>query len=638
MSRRPAVLRGRLRASGGAGEWAPPATLGLPRLPCGVPAAVGIGVTVYHAGRNAESTGWFPGVVSSAGDTGVVARFARTSRPSGRAEYTEPLSQAEVRQRLRLRAVDGGTPPPSRAACSRPYVEGDASQEVRDYRTLPNIAERQRNRARAEERAVARASTQYRLCRGIFLVQLASTLLNGSLHGVRYFVEMFSGPYRSLSCAVQQASTNTATVTVDINPDFAPDVIADLRSWSLWKWMLAEAACWGAHAVVYIPFHLHFSPPCTTFGRACHLHGRCGEYPGGFDDSAAGVAAVQCAFAIAYLIAQLLRHRLSTTYTVENPLRSRLWDLPFMAPILRRSVVLDVTYCMFGSDMRKATRFVCHPSMRFPWARLVPSSRFHMHYVLMCPQSPSAPNFNCCGAVVLSTGDGAEVDEGSRTYHHRGRACAFSVFDADIPLHLGGCLVRAAVAARGAAHMGDDGRAVPRGVVCKLAAEWEMEITRRPWRPALAFTAALLERNPDVASMSRAGGGAEPISSDEEADAVAALASLSGPAAAGTSPDRAVAAEAGSDAARRGGDAAGRHQAGGDQVAAVAAALRRSGPGRARAGAAGAAGRPAGQTDGRRPSRTRACERCSAATGARFRHFGSGAIVCWACLGAMRGR
>ena len=640
MARLPAVLRGRMRATGETSGLMPPASLGVPLLPCGLPAAPGLGVDVYHVGRGSASTGWFPGIISRVTATSVVVQFGRTQQSTARTQYTDPLTPADVRRRLRLRALDGGTPSPTRAACSRPYLEGNVSEEVRAYRTLQNVAERQRSRARAEERALTKAAAMYRLCLGTFVVQLASTLLNGSLRGVRYFVELYSGPFRSISCAVQQASTHSATVTVDINPDFNPDVVADLQSWSLWRWILSEAACWGARAMLILPFHLHFSPPCTTFGRACHLHGRCGVYPGGFCDSAAGVAAVRCAFAIAFLISQLLHHMLFITYTVENPLRSRLWELPFMLPVLRRSVVLDVTYCMFGSDMRKSTRFMCHPDMRFPWAKLIPSDTFHRHYVFMCPTSPSSPDFNCCGAVMQSTGDGADGDAGSRVYHHRGRACAFSVVDANIPLHLGGCLVRAAVAARSAAHTSAGALAVPASLVCLLAAEWELEITRQPWQPVLSFSATLLSANPDVSAMALVDRPADGDISEDESEAATAIASLSDTPFAETPVGREVAVEAASAAAFRGQSELGQQRAAVLQVAAVASALHHS-----RSDHASDPARPSSTPQSsapafieglaplpRRRRRTRPCAWCNSSTGARFQHFDSAAIVCWPCL------
>ena len=495
-SRPSAIARSRAAVAGAAVVGVDPGdTVRWPRFPCGVTAAPGVSVDVLH------NDTWCPGVIASVTATALVAQFGTVLHVSGQRPQphcTDPMSHDEALRRLRLRASVDQTPSPSRASCCVIYDPRMLIPDVVAYRTAVNRETRRRARAAAERRALARSLIFYTLVLGVLAVQLPA--ISCTLGGVSYFVELYSGPYRSVSCAVQQFAVGIATVTVDINSDFFPDVVADLQTWSLWAWLLRETVCWGSACSVFLPSHLHFSPPCTTFGRACHFHGRSQDYPGGFHDSADGVAASRCAFAIAFLLGQLLHHGLGVTYTIENPLRSLLWWLPCMQPLLYRSTVLDVSYCMFGSGIHKTTRFLCHPSMEFPWATLVADSEFHRHYTHMCPMSPSAANFNCCGAIVPSTTIGTNRGgDATPEFSHVGRECAFSIFDADIPLGLGALLVRSSVAARASPHLiGRGALTVPRALVCKLAAEWELVVVRTPWVPSISFS-GLLSHQPDVA-------------------------------------------------------------------------------------------------------------------------------------------
>ena len=102
----------------------------------------------------------------------------------------------------------------------------------------------------------------------------------------RYMVELYSGPFRSMSHALQRCygGSNVATVTVDYNPRFRPDVCADLQGWNLWAWLLRQDFFWTAAGTLNLPAHLHFSPSCTTFGCAAGVHGRSDDHPGGYAD------------------------------------------------------------------------------------------------------------------------------------------------------------------------------------------------------------------------------------------------------------------------------------------------------------------------------------------------------------------
>ena len=485
--RLPAIARARLR--GGADspprELDSPGPTGGPCLANGLPLDVGVAVDFAYFGPRAASPRWCAGVISHVVPTHIIVQYGEVLLPPGTVptpQSTEAILLEDVPTQIRLRRSRSGTGSPSRAACCQPYVE-DA--EIESYRSSPNSATRRIRRRAAEDRALARARTHFVLPAGVLEAQLAA--LNNCFDSTAYIVECYSGPFRSISSAAQQFADRVATVTVDHNARFSPDVLADLRYWSLWRWMLSTPACAAPDDEFHLPGLIHFSPSCTTFCRARDYHGRTTAYPGGFPDSVSGVAATQCMFSAAFLLEQVHHHGLHVLYLFENPQRSRAFNLPFMEDLAARSTQLEVTYCLFGSGLRKATLFLAHPDMEFSWATLISEpGEWPRRYRYQCPLSPSDPAFGCCGATVPSvpvdaTRRGAQA---APTWAHTGRDCAFSIADSEIPLLLGGLLIRSYVTARAAGDLRDPGRTrISRRLVCQLAAEWELGPVQRPWRP-----------------------------------------------------------------------------------------------------------------------------------------------------------
>ena len=148
----------------------------------------------------------------------------------------------------------------------------------------------------------------------------------------------------------------------------------------------------------------------------------------------AACAATQCVFAIAFLLDQIYHHGLPITYTLENPLRSHLWDLPFIQPLLARSTILDVSYCLHGASIRKTTRFVCHPSMKFDWAHLSSAPGAPRRYTHLCPRTTSDDDFGKCAAMKASTPPGSAryATSTASTFLHVGKDSRMSIADAEI--------------------------------------------------------------------------------------------------------------------------------------------------------------------------------------------------------------
>ena len=516
-----AMARARLRSGAGPLPHEPgdPGPTEGPCLANGLPLDVGVAVDFAYFGPHAADPCWCAGVVSHVVPTHIIVQYGEVLLPPGTVptpQSTEAILLGDIPAQIRLRRSLSGTEDPSRAACCQPYFE---NAEIESYRSSPNSATRRIRRRAAEDRALARARTHFVLPAGVLEAQLAA--LNNCFDSTAYIIECYSGPFRSISSAAQQFADRVATVTVDHNARFSPDVLADLRYWSLWRWMLSTPACAAPDDELHLPGLIHFSPSCTTFCRARDYHGRTTAYPGGFPDSVSGVAATQCMFSAAFLLEQVLHHGLYVLYLFENPQRSRAFNLPFMEDLAARSTQLEVTYCMFGSGLRKATLFLAHPDMEFPWATLISEpEEWPRRYRYQCPLSPSDSSFGCCGAVVPSVPVGAtrRGAQAAPTWAHTGRDCAFSIADSEIPLLLGGLLMRSYVAARATGDLQNPGRTrISRRLVCQLAAEWELGPVRRPWRPIIDYTEYYSNREASVSPLTSDSSGVDaPLSSEDD--------------------------------------------------------------------------------------------------------------------------
>ena len=63
----------------------------------------------------------------------------------------------------------------------------------------------------------------------------------------------------------------------------------------------------------------------------------------------------QFVFAMCYLLCQVAALDVVVTDTADNRLGNALWDLPCMQALMARSVVFDVSYCLYGCDLPKCT-------------------------------------------------------------------------------------------------------------------------------------------------------------------------------------------------------------------------------------------------------------------------------------------
>ena len=309
----------------------------------------------------------------------------------------------------------------------------DLPPRVAGYRTAAAVARRAAARVAAETKALLRASLWHVLVLGGLAAQLAS--MGGHMDSRAYLIEMYSGPFRSMSHALQRGFARVATVTVDHNARFQPDVEADLRTWNMWGWLLQHGAFWTKEGRLWLPACLHFSPSCGTWARACYFHGRYLDV-GGYCDDLASLAANSCAYAICFLLAQVRHDHLAVSYIVENPMDSLLWTLPCMVELMEHSTVLDVSYCLHGSGLEKRTRFVCSPGMLFPWAAPKPEYKAPRpkcrHYFRATCSGEGA-----CGRMVAGAAPSTMLHEAvDLGLKHCGRQGGLTVADAEIPFLL----------------------------------------------------------------------------------------------------------------------------------------------------------------------------------------------------------
>jgi hypothetical protein len=251
---------------------------------------------------------------------------------------------------------------------------------------------------------------------------------------------------------------------VDINEAFLPDIVADAQIFNIWRYLIDCAGLRAVDGSVTLPACWWFSPPCSTFCRAEHFHGRNARYPGGFEDDAAAAAANMCAYVICFFLEQLRRAGLHYLYIIENPADSRMWQLPCMVDLLSRSTSFVTSYCVWGSGVKKTTRFVCDPRMQFPCARRVAGGPGLHNFALLCCHRGAGAG-GCGGMVSLPEP------------MHFGRRGGFSIVDSEVPLMLAGELHRSWLRVDGPLRLAAaDVSVVPLGVVTALALDWDLDV------------------------------------------------------------------------------------------------------------------------------------------------------------------
>ena len=96
--------------------------------------------------------------------------------------------------------------------------------------------------------------------------------------------------------------------------------------------------------------YVHFGTPCTVFSRARH----------GILNARKAREKERIGLELALFTAEAIEtcSRCGVKWSLENPRKSRLFDLPFLAPMLHRHGVacLDIDFCEYGEPYQKATR------------------------------------------------------------------------------------------------------------------------------------------------------------------------------------------------------------------------------------------------------------------------------------------
>lgn len=142
-------------------------------------------------------------------------------------------------------------------------------------------------------------------------------------------LELFSGS-GSVSKAFREAGHET--FTIDIEPDFEPDLVADVL-----KLKVSDLPKeWRNPDVVWA------SPPCTTFSVAS-----IGKY---WKAGKPKRSDTYIGMALALKTLELIAELKPKYYFIENP-RGMLRKQSFMLPLHRKTV----TYCQYGLEYQKAT-------------------------------------------------------------------------------------------------------------------------------------------------------------------------------------------------------------------------------------------------------------------------------------------
>ena len=151
------------------------------------------------------------------------------------------------------------------------------------------------------------------------------------------FLEIFAGSAR-LSHAVDKLGLATLTFMDAI---FTSD--HDLRRRTTQLVVLH----WLRSGVIA---YVHFGTPCTVFSRARH----------GILNSRNAREKERIGLELALFTAEAIEicNRCGVRWSLENPRKSRLFDLPFLAPTLHRQGVLcvGIDFCEYGEPYQKATR------------------------------------------------------------------------------------------------------------------------------------------------------------------------------------------------------------------------------------------------------------------------------------------
>ena len=187
--------------------------------------------------------------------------------------------------------------------------------------------------------------------------------------------DYFSGPFGSMSQTAALHFANVRVLSLDWDRRCRADLHVDLGRWCPWAYLLGrgdEGMCAGAgvptsivDGCVRLPDHVHFSPPCFTYGVASGTHGRKVGKWAGAGSSVYSLASDTAVAAAVHFVRGLHQSGAPTTFTWENPSGSLLWLLPAVAALVRDGILVKTTtcYCMHGREGVKPTDIYCSPEL-----------------------------------------------------------------------------------------------------------------------------------------------------------------------------------------------------------------------------------------------------------------------------------
>lgn len=174
-------------------------------------------------------------------------------------------------------------------------------------------------------------------------------------------LELFSGT-KSVSKAMLKLWPDAEVISVDISPEYSPDICTDVRTWNFYGEL--------EHGSVDV---LWASPPCTHYSLANK----------GQRDLDTADECVQAVF-------KMIDYLQPTAWFVENPATGMLQKRDFMklyAPYRKCTC-----YCHFGKPYRKATNIWTNVDVRLPMCdRETPCEQFrrYNHHKSTAQKGPS---------------------------------------------------------------------------------------------------------------------------------------------------------------------------------------------------------------------------------------------------------
>ena len=171
--------------------------------------------------------------------------------------------------------------------------------------------------------------------------------------------DLCSGPWKSYSLSCNRDVDDVIALSVDCEALYRPDVACKLEEWNPWRFMMSNYAVDHGNRIL-LPYHVHASPPCTTYGFMAWFHRRSrADVVAGEKSSAEAHDADRCLRALSFFISQCRRRSIPTTFSVENPENSLLFRFPDLVRTQMHQVTVD--YCCYGSSVMKPTTFALTP-------------------------------------------------------------------------------------------------------------------------------------------------------------------------------------------------------------------------------------------------------------------------------------